>query len=176
MAKIAEHESNNAHGSTVGLNEFSDWTEAELKRLLSYQPREITEEPELLEVGGPSAWDWRDHGAVQKVKNQGQCGSCWAFSSTGAVEGANFLKNKRLDSYSEQQLVDCSKQNNGCNGGLMDYAFQYIKTAPLMTEANYPYKGRHGKCEYVKSKGVGTVSAYHDVRADTTGAQLMAAI
>ena len=175
MAKVAEHESNNAHGSTVGLNEFSDWTEAEYKRLLGYKPRENSgKEPVDFDttVEIPSEKDWRDDGAVTKVKNQGQCGSCWAFSTTGSVEGAMFQKTGKLQSFSEQQLVDCSKQNNGCNGGLMDYAFEYIEDAPLMLEADYPYKGKKGHCEYKKSKGVAQVADYTDVRKDTTGANI----
>jgi len=104
--------------------------------------------------------NWVTKGAVTPVKNQGQCGSCWAFSTTGAVEGAEYLATGKLTSYSEQQLVDCSKQNNGCNGGLMDYAFKYIETAPLETEADYPYTGQDGTCEYESSKGVGKVAGF----------------
>merc|ERR1711967_54311 len=103
----------------------------------------------------PASIDWRTKGAVTNVKNQGQCGSCWAFSTTGAVEGSMFLSTGTLKSYSEQQLVDCSKNGNmGCNGGLMDYAFKYIETNPLMLEADYAYTGRDGSCKYVSSKGV----------------------
>jgi len=179
MANIAEHESNDAHKSTVGLNQFSDWTHAEYKKLLGYKSRQnvSAEEPELLDVSNlADAVDWRTKGAVTPVKNQGQCGSCWAFSTTGAVEGAMFLSSGTLQSYSEQQLVDCSKMNNGCNGGLMDYAFQYIETNPLMLESDYPYTARNGHCTYVASKGQGNVKGFKDVTRDSTGSQLKAAL
>merc|ERR1712010_270061 len=178
--KMDDHNADKRHGSTVAHNQFSDWTEAEFKKMLGYKYVERTEEPELLSTNLlADEVDWRTKGAVTPVKNQGQCGSCWAFSTTGSVEGAMFQSSGTLKSYSEQQLFDCSTQNNACNGGLMDYAFKYIETAPLMTEADYPYTGTHSflsKCKYDSSKGVGKVKGFTDVKSDSTGANLKAAL
>eukprot|EP00197_Chlamydomonas_leiostraca_P006203 CAMPEP_0202861608 /NCGR_PEP_ID=MMETSP1391-20130828/2947_1 /ASSEMBLY_ACC=CAM_ASM_000867 /TAXON_ID=1034604 /ORGANISM="Chlamydomonas leiostraca, Strain SAG 11-49" /LENGTH=497 /DNA_ID=CAMNT_0049541025 /DNA_START=70 /DNA_END=1563 /DNA_ORIENTATION=- len=114
----------------------------------------------------PTAVDWRKLGAVTEVKNQQQCGSCWAFSATGSVEGINAIVTKELISLSEQELVDCdTEKDKGCHGGLMDYAFEFIiKNKGLDTEEHYPYTATDGECQEKHRKhGVVTIDGYEDV-------------
>ena len=179
--KLAEIEEYNASQNTsrVGINQFADRTAAEMKKMNGYKPvaNKTSNVVVLSEEGLADSVDWRTKGAVTPVKNQGQCGSCWAFSTTGSVEGAMFIKTGSLQSYSEQQLVDCSGSygNMGCNGGLMDNAFQYIEKNPLELESAYPYTARDGTCQYVSSKGSGLVANYADVTPNSPS-QLTAAI
>jgi len=107
-------------------------------------------------VSTPDSWDWTTQGAVTPVKDQGQCGSCWSFSATGAMEGGYYIKNKSLLSFSEQQLVSCAPSpNEGCNGGWMDDAYDYVKGyGGLPAESSYPYSSGtsqvSGTCNNVK--------------------------
>jgi C1A family cysteine protease len=175
QAQAEINELNAENGTaTYGHNFMSDWTHEEYKRLLGYKPAmKTTYEPmeyDASTIG--ESMNWVTKGAVTAVKNQGQCGSCWAFSSTGAIEGADQIAGGSLTSLSEQQLMDCSKAegNQGCNGGLMDNAFKYVKQHPLETESEYPYKMKTTfRCE-AKGTGVGHISGYSDVRTDNVEA------
>ncbi|XP_027182057.1 zingipain-2-like, partial [Coffea eugenioides] len=114
----------------------------------------------------PSSLDWRNKGTVTNVKDQGSCGACWAFSATGAIEGINEIVTGSLVSLSEQELIDCDRSyNNGCNGGLMDYTYEFVvKNGGIDTEQDYPFKGRDGTCNSNKLKRrVVSIDGYIDV-------------
>jgi C1A family cysteine protease len=172
------HNSMNGNTYQLGLNEFADWTPSEFKRLLgSKKAVKGTDNTEILDTENISPKDWRDNNAVNAVKNQGGCGSCWAFSTIGAVEGAHAIATGTLLNLSEQQLVDCSKENEnaGCNGGLMDDAFEHLKTHGSVLQSDYPYTGRDGTCQETKKTEKVKVSKFIDV-AEGDQAQLAAAI
>jgi cathepsin L len=120
----------------------------------------------------PDSFDWRTKGAVTPVKNQGQCGSCWSFSTTGSVEGCHFFGTNQLVSLSEQNLVDCSSSqgNQGCNGGLMTSAMDYIiQNKGIDTESSYPYTATDGSCSYNPSNSGSTLTSYTNVQSGSEG-------
>jgi C1A family cysteine protease len=157
---VREADRLNAHdkGATFGVTQFSDLTLDEfverhtgfrsdgsaLARMAPNAP------PTVISGTAPAAWDWRDHGAVNAVKNQGSCGSCWAFSTVAGLEGQDVVdQSASLPSLSEQELVDCDKQSSGCNGGLMHLALEYLVNGhdgQIDTESSYPYHARGGSC------------------------------
>jgi len=160
------------HTYRLSMNEYGDLTHTEFVRIMNgYLGKPVKKTPGYkmsINRDLPEAVDWRNRGYVTPVKNQGACGSCWAFSSTGALEGQHFKQTGNLVSLSEQNLVDCSfpEGNNGCNGGLMDQAFQYIsENGGIDTEESYPYLARDGECHYNKSFRGATDIGFQDVES-----------
>jgi hypothetical protein len=187
---ITNHNKFNAEksGYTLKVNNFADLTKqefkdtylrldtSELENLVSgaqsqgsvkeFLKKSATDEAiDNLQI--PSRVDWKTRGATTAVKNQGSCGSCWAFSAIAAIEGANYISRKRRDQLSEQQMVDCvtNEKNkawysDGCNGGIMHHVFEYAQTYPICTEAEYPYTGRQGTCSESKCDTGPIISHY----------------
>eukprot|EP01051_Picozoa_sp_SAG22_P014583 SAG22_NODE_1790_length_3569_cov_23.345821_4_plen_490_part_00 len=190
---IEAHNADASQSFALGVNQFSDLTQAEF-RAAALSPTEYPTKPEserqvkILDeaaVAGPV--DWRTKGAVTPVKNQGGCGSCWAFSTTGSVEGAYFLATGALRPLSEEQLVDCAgtKDNTagksfgtkGCKGGIMEAGFRYIMAnGGIDSETDYNYTAKDGTCwTAAESRHVATVNNFTDV-AHNNEAQMAQAI
>ena len=166
---VAKIEAHNAGDNTyeMGINQFTHLTQEEFAE--TYLGTVVPKSDVVVDESFVSVADtnWVSAGAVTGVKNQGSCGSCWAFSATGALESWWKLSHGSLPSLSEQQLVDCSGSygNNACNGGLMDNAFKFSRDHGLTTEAAYPYKGVKQTCQ--TSSGSYKNSGYTDVSGCT---------
>jgi len=166
----------------MGYNKFMDLTASEFSQMYKGFIPELSKDSHvenLKDDNLPESVDWRTGAqvAVGPVKEQGQCGSCWAFSTVGSLEGLSALfGDKKLQSFSESQLVDCSTSyhNHGCGGGLMDNAFKFVINYGIATEEEYPYKPVDGAC---KTKG-GQNFRIHDFKDVSRGSvsQLAAAV
>jgi len=178
LRRIVEHNKKSTN-LFLGMNKFGDLTNAEYRsKMLSLRSKKVGSgegstflPPSNIEL--PDAVDWRTKGYVTPVKDQKQCGSCWAFSATGSLEGQHFRKTGKLVSLSEQNLVDCSRKfgNEGCDGGLMDYAFLYIKhNKGIDTEASYPYKGKDDPCTFKRSTVGANDTGFVDIKSGSEAA------
>jgi C1A family cysteine protease len=164
---------------TLGVNKFTDMTHEEISKLYFNDiPRKHMATPkEPLSLSYPPLIDWRAHGAVTPVKNQSPCACGWAFSTTGAVEGAWVIAGNSLVSLSEEQLLDCSDYfgNNGCNGGFVTNSLDYVLQYGLVTEQNYPYTGHPTICNAARiNPPAAKIKVYNHVTQDSPEALLTA--
>ena len=171
LREIIVHNLDHTQNFTMGVNQFTDLTPEEFKAQFvgglktevgSYGCKTFTSSAS----GAPDTIDWRSKGAVTSVKDQGQCGSCWTFSSTGAVEGAWAISKGQLVDLAEQELVDCATGrdygSHGCNGGQMEGAFKYIIENGQCSLSSYPYTAKDGTCQ--KCTAVAHMSSCSDVK------------
>lgn len=164
LEKINTHNINEHKTYELGVNQFTGMTQEEFVQqylgLIVPTDNVVADQVDDIIVGDV---DWTTQGAVTPVKNQGQCGSCWAFSATGALEGLSKVSGGALESFSEQQLVDCSGSygNQACNGGLMDNAFKFVKDHGIVHEDQYPYKGVKQTCS--QAGGAFKISGFTDI-------------
>jgi C1A family cysteine protease len=153
----------NAAGNTakLALNQFADLTTEEFGALYTgakIAPEDVVAANTVAESDGsvPTSWSWLTQGAVTPIKNQQQCGSCWAFATVATTEGLYKINGNTLTSFSEQQIVDCDTTCDGCNGGWPYLAMAYVAKAGLETEAQYPYVGTNQNCKYNKANAITT--------------------
>jgi len=194
VEKIKEHNGKSLSWR-MGVNQFSDLTSDEFGDLMSFEmcrktmnrtqrtflERQKGRLPQMKNPRNAATVDWRSTNnplgkvAVTAVKNQGACGSCWSFSTTGGLEGAMVVAGHELQALSEQQLVSCDKTDSGCNGGLIDWAFEWIENqGGLTSEANYPYVSGDGNvpaCDTSKEADVvASITSYKDVTSQSVSA------
>jgi len=174
--KHNEEATNGLHSYTLKMNKFGDLTSEEFGAIYNgYRGMKQRHgiQYSMSAQANPDSVDWRTKGYVTPVKDQGQCGSCWAFSTVASLEGQHFKASKELVSLSEQNLVDCSRAegNQGCNGGLMDQGFEYIKkNGGIDTEESYPYKAKDQRCKFSKDNVGATLTSWTDVESQSESA------
>lgn len=168
LAKINAHNADKTQTYTMGINQFSDLTQDEfvstyLGASVNKKFTDGTEGRTLVDSPIVGDVDWTSVGKVTEVKNQGGCGSCWAFSAVGAIESAYLIQKGATLNLAEQQLVDCSRSygNNGCGGGWMDSAFAYVRDHGLVQTSQYAYVARDQTCKI--DSGEYRVSGFKDV-------------
>jgi len=169
-----------SHSHEVELNLFADMSNAEYQATYLGTRVVVENVPELNEMTPTAVTvDWRTKGYVTGIKDQGQCGSCWSFSTTGSTEAAHFKATGNLVSLSEQNLMDCATSkygSDGCNGGTMEGAFKYIiDNKGLDTEASYPYLAKNGQCHFNAANVGATIKSFNSV-AKGSESGLVAAI
>lgn len=180
--KVIDKHNSEGHSWTMGVNQFADMTPKEFQALQTLLPSTLGTEESTAHrryvrsnSTNPSSIDWRTQGVVTDIKNQASCGSCWAFSTVVSLEGQVAIKSGKLTSFSEQDLVDCVKDVSieggsccdGCQGGLMDAAFQYMvdkQNGYDNTESSYPYTGTDGSCAFNPSATAGVpITGFTDI-------------
>ncbi|UYV60936.1 MCM2 [Cordylochernes scorpioides] len=181
LKKIVQHNLEydlGMHSYYLGINKYSDWSSEEFNQKMNGRVPSDDHKPDVYEtfedVELPSSLDWRSKGYVTEVKDQKHCGSCWAFSATGSLEGQHYRKTGKLISLSEQNLVDCSyiTGNFGCGGGNQIYAYLYVKqNHGIDTEESYPYIGKNGACHYNKTNIGATCKRYWPINKDEKSLQ-----
>jgi cathepsin L len=172
LAYINAHNADRSQKFKLAMNKFGDLTNTEFGLLFKGVSKDASSiqfpQPTSANPSLPTSLDWRTKGAVTGIKNQGQCGSCWSFSTTGSTEGCHFISTGKLVSLSEQNLVDCSTSqgNQGCDGGLMTQAMQYIiSNGGIDTESSYPYTAEDGTCSYSAANSGATLTGFVNVNA-----------
>lgn len=169
---VREHNANPSKTFKVEMNKFAALTPSEYKSLLGFNQKALKNLKRAKIVqnnkNNDKELDWRTKGAVNKIKNQGSCGSCWAFSAIQNCESAEFLKYNILYRFSEQSLVDCVTADAGCSGGLPCDAYTYIVEecqGKVMLEDDYPYEAIDAKCRFDINKAIGHFTHYIEIES-----------